>query len=48
MSDEELQLSVVYNGEIYNFQQWREELQKKGYTFRSTSDTEILLKGYHA
>ena len=39
---------LVYNGEIYNFQNIRVELQAKGYQFRSTGDTEVLLNAYHA
>ncbi|MDB2329287.1 asparagine synthase (glutamine-hydrolyzing) [Candidatus Arcticimaribacter forsetii] len=42
------QFSLVYNGEIYNFKEVKETLIDKGYTFETTSDTEVLLKGYHA
>jgi asparagine synthase (glutamine-hydrolysing) len=38
---------VNYNGEIYNFKEIRKELEEKGYTFNSWSDTEVILKGYH-
>ncbi|MCB0027274.1 MAG: asparagine synthase (glutamine-hydrolyzing) [Anaerolineales bacterium] len=34
---------LVYNGEIYNFQALRHELEQKGYQFRSTGDSEVLL-----
>lgn len=37
---------AVCNGEIYGFQQLRDRLQKKGYTFQSDSDCEILLPMY--
>lgn len=38
---------VVYNGEIYNFATIRHELERAGYTFRSTGDTEVVLHAYH-
>lgn len=41
-------LVIVFNGEIYNFKELRIELEKSGYKFDSSSDTEVLLKGYHA
>jgi asparagine synthase (glutamine-hydrolysing) len=47
MVDEELGLSLVFNGCIYNYQQLREELRGHGYKFFSTSDTEVILKAYH-
>ena len=37
---------VTYNGEIYNFQELRTELEAKGYKFRSRSDTEVLLNAW--
>jgi asparagine synthase (glutamine-hydrolysing) len=37
---------LVYNGEIYNFAQLREELQHRGHEFRTHCDTEVLLRGY--
>lgn len=41
-------LTIVYNGEIYNFKDIREELEDLGYSFQTTSDTEVLLKGFDA
>jgi asparagine synthase (glutamine-hydrolysing) len=38
--------TIVFNGEIFNFQELRQQLQAKGYTFNSGSDTEVLLKLY--
>jgi asparagine synthase (glutamine-hydrolysing) len=40
-------LTLVFNGEIYNFLEIRHELRQKGYTFHSDSDTEVLLASYH-
>jgi asparagine synthase (glutamine-hydrolysing) len=39
-------LVITYNGEIYNFQNLRVELESKGYAFNSQSDTEVLLHAY--
>lgn len=39
-------LIIAHNGEVYNFQELREELIKKGYSFDSRTDTEVILKGY--
>ena len=38
---------IVFNGEIYNFLEVREELEQHGYQFTSNSDTEVILKGFH-
>lgn len=38
--------TIVYNGEIYNYPQLRQQLEAKGFTFRSNSDTEAILYLY--
>ncbi|MFN0118132.1 MAG: asparagine synthase (glutamine-hydrolyzing) [Elusimicrobiota bacterium] len=48
MSKSDLTTTVVFNGEIYNFQELRRELQNLGYTFKTKSDTEILVHAYDA
>lgn len=48
MSDTELGLEIVFNGCIYNYPSLRQELESAGYRFFSTSDTEVILKAYHA
>lgn len=37
---------IVFNGEIYNFKEIREELNKKGFKFKTESDTEVILQAY--
>ena len=39
-------LTIVFNGEIYNYKSIREELKALGYIFKTESDTEVLLIGY--
>lgn len=47
MQFEDAGLWIVYNGEIYNYIEIREELRAKGYAFKSNTDTEVILKAYH-
>ncbi|MGW5581843.1 N-acetylglutaminylglutamine amidotransferase [Micromonospora chokoriensis] len=47
MVDSELGLALVFNGCVYNYRELRDELTAAGYSFRSTSDTEVILKAYH-
>lgn len=46
MVDEDNGNIIAFNGEIYNFLELRKELESKGISFRSHSDTEVLLKLY--
>ena len=45
--DPELGLVIAFNGCIYNYHELRDELVAAGYAFRSTSDTEVILKAFH-
>jgi len=46
MSDQEESVWVIFNGEIYNFHELKSELEGLGHTFRTKSDTEVIIHGY--
>lgn len=46
MSNETGDVVITYDGEVYNFQELREELEARGHRFRSRTDTEVILHAY--
>lgn len=46
MTSEDGSCVICYNGEVYNYVELREELKKKGITFKSSCDTEVVLAAY--
>src|SRR5207248_1518921 len=46
MSDAQETVWVIFNGEIYNYRELRNQLQSKGHQFRTSSDTEVIIHGY--
>jgi asparagine synthase (glutamine-hydrolysing) len=46
MSDAEETVKVIFNGEIYNFRELRQDLEGRGHRFRTKSDTEVIIHGY--
>ena len=46
MCNENQDMWIVYNGEVYNFKEIRQELEQKGHQFKSNSDTEVVLHAY--
>src|SRR5699024_9468704 len=37
---------IIFNGEVYNYKELRDELTTKGYSFQTNSDTEVILAAY--
>ena len=48
MSNADGTIWITYNGEVYNYKALRQELEAEGRTFRSQSDTEVILAAYEA
>jgi asparagine synthase (glutamine-hydrolysing) len=46
MAAKEGKYQIVYNGEIYNFREIRDELKRSGYSFTTHTDTEVVLAAY--
>lgn len=46
MHTHDARYTIVYNGEVYNYRDVREDLVRKGSSFRSESDTEVILEAY--
>jgi len=44
--NEDKSMVIVFNGEIYNFVELKNELKKKGHKFKNKSDTEVIIHGY--
>ncbi len=46
MLDDTNHLAIVFNGSIYNYPALREQLRQRGHSFKSSGDTEVILKAY--
>ena len=45
-SSDDGKINLVFNGEIYNYLEIKEELKRKNFKFKTSSDTEVVLKSY--
>ena len=48
MANDDGTIFIVFNGEIYNFRELRRDLEAKGVRFKTSSDTEVILRAYEA
>lgn len=46
MCDAEKKIWIIYNGEIYNYIEIRKQLHQKGFSFRTNTDTEVIIQSY--
>ena len=46
MENKKANVFIVFNGEVYNYKELKKNLEKKGYIFKTDSDTEVILNGY--
>jgi asparagine synthase (glutamine-hydrolysing) len=46
ITDATKNFTIIYNGEVYNYLELKAELKKKGHSFKTESDTEVILEGY--
>lgn len=46
MQNQDKSLTIIFNGEVYNYKSLKEDLQERGVIFRTTSDTEVILNLY--
>ncbi len=47
MQDNQKNIAITYNGEIYNYRELKKKLKNKGHIFSTNSDTEVILKAYN-
>src|SRR5690348_17398128 len=46
LTDAQTGTAIVFNGEIFNYLELRSDLERRGHRFRTSSDTEVLLRAY--